>query len=140
MRQHFKVGIVMEKTEVCRNVKLTDSINVTELGFFDHLRLLLSRVSNSDEAELDARQQVTAEHMRRKAALENLFSNALKRMNEVGKSSVTLGVSSEFLPCLDEVIDKEYGMGRFYTFEVYKKNLPSTVKHKFTVVIRTKVS
>ena len=130
----------MEKKEVCRSVKLTDSINVAELGFFDHLRLLFSKLSNSDEAELDAKRQVTAEAMRRKAALESLFNGALKKMSDLGESSVTLGVSSEFLPCLDEVIDKEHGMGRFYDFEVHKQDLPMTVRHKFTVIIRTKVS
>lgn len=130
----------MEKTEVCRTIKLTDNVNAAELGVLDQFRLLISKVSNSDEAELDAKQKKSAGEMSKKAALERLFDRAVEKMQELGETQVVLGVSSEFLPYVDEVTDPIRGKGRFYDFEVYKKEYPISVRHRFTVVIKTKVS
>ena len=126
------------KKEVCRSVKLTDNVNAAELGFADQVRLLLSRVANRDEAELDAKVKLSTEELGKKAALEKLFDTALERMHALGEKQVTIGVSSAFRPYIDEVIDPVCGRGQFYDFEVYRKNLPVAVRHRFTVVIRTK--
>lgn len=126
------------KKEICRSVKLTDNVNAAELGFIDQLRLLVAKVANKDEAELDAKLKLSMAELSKKAALEKLFDTALERMHELGEKRVTIGVSSEFLPYIDEVIDPVSGRGRFYDFEVYRKNLPITVRHKLTVVINTK--
>lgn len=126
------------KKEVCRSIKLTDNVNAAELGFMDQLRLLISKVANKDEAELDAKLKLSVDELSKKAALEKLFDTALERMRELGEECVTIGVSSEFLPYIDEVVNPVSGRGRFYDFKVYKKNLPTTVRHKFTVVITTK--
>lgn len=129
-----------EKKEVYRSVKLTDDINAAELSVVDQIRLLLAKVSNADEAELDAQTKLSREKLRRVSALNRLLTTAIEKMQSKGESSVTIGVSSEFLPYIDEVVDDKFGLGRFYEIRVYKKDLPSTVKHLFTVVIKTKVS
>lgn len=126
----------MAKKEVYRSVKLTDNINATQLTVTDQVRLLLAKVSNNDEAELDARTKLNAEHMKKIAALNRLFDTAIEKMQNCGKSQVTLDVSSEFLPYIDEVVDEKHGKGRYYDITVYKKDLPSTIKHLFLVVIR----
>jgi len=129
-----------DRKEVCRRIKVTDNVNIVKLGVLDQLRLLASRAGNSDEAELDARQKITVEKMRKIAALNYLFNTAIEKMLERGNSSVTLKVSSEFLPYIDEVIDTKRGMGRYYNFRVYKRDLPLTVRHTFVVKISTRVS
>lgn len=129
-----------ERKEVYRSVKLTDDINAAELSVVDQIRLLLAKVSNADEAELDAQTKLSREKLRRVSALNRLLTTAIEKMQSKGESSVTIGVSSEFLPYIDEVVDKKFGLGRFYDISVYKKDLPSTVKHLFTVVIKTKIS
>lgn len=130
----------MTKKEVYRSVKLTDNINTAQLKVVDQLRLLLSKVSNNDEAELDARTKLNSEKMRRISALNRLIDNAVERMRKLGESQVTIGISSEFLPYIDEVVDKKHGKGRYYNIDVYKKDLPITVKHLFRIVIRKKIT
>ena len=61
-------------------------------------------------------------------------------MQDMGKNSVVISLSSEFLPYIDEVIDPIYGQGRFYEFEIIKRNIPINVKHSFIVKIKKKWS
>lgn len=129
-----------EKKEVYRSVKLTDNINPAELTVADQVRLLFSKISNNDEAELDASTKLSAANLRKVSALGKLLDKAAEKMQELGEPSVTIGVSSEFLPYIDEVVDKEHGKGRYYDIAVYKKDLPITVSHKFIVRISKKRS
>lgn len=131
---------MVAKREVCRSVKLTDNVNAAKLKFGDQVRLLLSRISNNEEAELDARLKLSADVLGKKAALERLLDTAVERMHSLGKNQVTIGVSSEFLPYIDAVTDERTGKGRFYDILVYKKDLPPEVHHRFTVIIKTRVS
>lgn len=128
-----------EKKEICRSIKLTESINTAALSITDQIRLLFSRAVNNDEAELDARTKYNVENARRKSALSNLLTKAIDRMQELGESKVTIGVSSEFLPYIDEVTDSKRGLGRYYDIEVWKKDLPQTIRYRFTVVISKRV-
>lgn len=128
-----------EKKEVCRSIKLTENINTAALSITDQLRLLFSRATNNDEAELDARTKYNVENARRMSALNNLLTKAVDRMQELGESKVTIGVSSEFLPYIDDVVDAKRGLGRYYDIEVRKKDLPHTIRHKFTVVISKRI-
>lgn len=131
---------MVAKREVCRSVKLTDNVNAAKLKFGDQVRLLLSKVSNNEEAELDARLKLSADMLGKKAALERLLDTAVERMHSLGKNQVTIGVSSEFLPYIDAVTDERTGKGRFYDIRVYKKDLPPEVHHRFTVIIKKRVS
>lgn len=124
--------------EVYRSVKLTDNINPVSLSVVDQIRLMFAKLSNDDVAELDINEKITVNKMQKVAALDTFFDKAIKRMRAVGKDSVTISLSSEFLPYIDEVIDPIYGKGRFYEFEVIKRNIPINVKHTFIVKIRKK--
>lgn len=124
------------KREVCRQVKLTDNINVASLSILDQLRLLVSKVSNNDEAELDAQVRYNTERMRKLAALKSLLETAVENMIAKGADSVSVGVSSEFLPYIDEVVSSTHGLGRYYDITVRRKDLPYKVKHRFTVIIK----
>lgn len=128
----------MKKEEVCKTIKLTANVNTARLGFFDQLRLLFSKVSNSDEEELKALSRINVEKAKRISALTRLFETAIAHMKKKNEKQVALGVSSEFLPYIDEVTSTTMGMGRYYDFEVHRRDLPKTVKHLFTVVIRLK--
>lgn len=124
--------------EVYRSVKLTDNINPVSLSVVDQIRLMFAKLSNDDVAELDINEKITVNKMQKVAALDTFLDKAIKRMQAVGKDSVTISLSSEFLPYIDEVIDPIYGKGRFYEFEVIKRNIPINVKYTFIVKIRKK--
>ena len=125
-------------SEYYRSVKLTDNINTASLSLADQFRLLFAKLSNDEVAELDTNEKLNAARLRKVAALSKFIDKATDRLNELGEDSVTVSLSSEFLPFIDEVIDPVRGKGRFYTFEVRKRNIPMDVKHTFIVVIRKK--
>lgn len=130
----------MEKgKEVYRHVKLTDNIKTTSLSIMDQLRLMFSKLSNDDVAELNTNEKLTSEKMRKVAALTDFLDKVTDRLSNTNQPSVTVSVASEFLPYIDEVINDVSGKGRFYDFEVMKKNIPIDVKHQFIVKIKKKI-
>ncbi|MCI9050713.1 MAG: hypothetical protein HFI05_02125 [Lachnospiraceae bacterium] len=126
--------------EVYRSVKLSDNINPVSLSIVDQVRLMFAKLSNDDVAELDINEKLTINRIQKIAALDTFINKALRRMQDMGKNSVVISLSSEFLPYIDEVIDPIYGQGRFYEFEIIKRNIPINVKHSFIVKIKKKWS
>ena len=129
----------MNRKEVYRSVKVTDNVKLSALSVIDQIRLIASHLSNDDVAELRSMDKLSSDELRKQAGLTDFLSKAAEHMTENGTSSVTLAVASEFLPYIDEVIDKETGLGRFYRFEVFKRDIPFEVQHKFIVKIYKQV-
>lgn len=122
------------------HIKATENTTLAKLSFLDQFKLLLSRFSNDEVAELDAAEKLSRQTLSMRAALINLFTNATKGLEEGEHNSVTLSVSSRFLPYLDNVIDSVHGMGQFYDFDVKTKDLPLNVDYMFVVKISRRVS
>ena len=127
-----------EGKEVYRCIKLTDNIKPSSLGVMDQIRLMFSKISNDDVAELDTQEKLSVSRLKKLAALSRFIDTATKRLNDLHESCVTVQLASEFLPFIDEVIDPVRGKGRFYDFEVIKPDIPIEVKHQFIVRIRKK--
>lgn len=125
---------------VSTHIKATENTTVAKLSVIDQIKLLFHKVSNEDAAELDAAEKLSASQLREKASLMSLFDGATKKITDGEAQSVTLQVSSRYIPYLDEVTDAKYGMGRFFDFEIKKKDLPINVDYKFLVIISRKVS
>ncbi len=123
---------------VSTHIKPTENTTLVKLSIPDQLKLLIRKFTNSDVAELEANEKLSRNELKMKASLTKLFTAAKDQMKERGKDSVTLSVSSDYLPYIDEIVDETYGMGRYYTFHVYKKDLPLTVKYKFVVIMERK--
>lgn len=125
---------------VSRHIKVTEDTTLAKLGVFDQIKLLIARFSNNDVAELDAAEKLSGAAARMKASLLKLIKTAAKGMQDGSMQSATLQVSSKYLPYIDDVIDPVRGEGRYYDFEVYKKDLPADVEYKFLLVIKKKVT
>jgi hypothetical protein len=74
------------------------------------------------------------------ASLTKLLRTAAQQLESGEHDSVTLSVSSKYIPYLDEVIHPVRGLGRYYTFEIFKQDLPINVDYMFIVKIRRKVT
>ena len=120
---------------IYRSIKMDDNTNRTSLNVMDQIKLILASFSNNTESELDISEKLSADKLKKIAALTTLFEKAIARAKELQQSSVTLKVSSDFLPYLDDVIEEQHGLGRYYRFEIFKKDLPLTVNHFFVVRI-----
>lgn len=125
---------------VSRRIKVTEDTTLAKLGVFDQIKLLISKFNNNDVAELDATEKLSGAAARMKASLIKLINTATEDLHDGTRQSVTMQVSSKYLPYLDDVIDPVRGEGRYYAFEVHKKDLPATVEYKFILVIKRKVS
>lgn len=130
----------MEGEIVGTRIKATESTTLAKLSIIDQIKLLISKFNNDDVAELKAQQSLSSTMLTMQASLERLFSTAVEGLEDGKHSSVTLSVSSKYIPYLDEVIDDKHGMGRFYSFQVFKKDLPINVEYMFTVRIERKVT
>lgn len=130
----------MEGEVVSTHIKATESTTLAKLSFFDQFKLLLHRFNNNDAAELDAAEKLSRVTLKMRASLQNLFTKAVEGLDEGVHQSVTLEVSSKFLPYLNDVIDKDRGMGRYYSFDVISRDLPMSVEYKFIVRISRKVT
>lgn len=129
----------MEGEVISTRIKATESTTLAKLSFADQFKLLIHRFNNDDAAELDAAEKLSRDTLKMRASLQNLFNKATAGLNDGVHESVTLEVSSKFLPYLDDVIDSKRGMGRYYTFEYKTRDLPITVEYMFVVRISRKV-
>lgn len=121
-------------------VKPTESTTLAKLGIVDQFKLLVSKFNNNDADELKAQESLSVNALKMQASLEKLIRTAAEKIDGVNHNSVTLSVSSKYIPYMDDVIDAKHGLGRFYEFEVHKKDLPITVDYKFIVIIKRRVS
>lgn len=121
-------------------IKPTENTTLAKLSVLDQLKLLIGKFTNEDVAELDAAEKLSANSLKVRASLIKLFETACTNMTENGKSKVTLSVSSKFLTYIDDITNSVDGMGRYYSFEIIKRDLPITVDYKVIVIIRKKVS
>lgn len=128
----------MAKQEIYRSVKVTDNVKTSTLSVIDQIRLIISKAARDDQQELIVSERLSVDSLTKISALMDFFENAVKAMNEKKASSVTMKVSSEFLPFIDEVAGGRCELCKFYNFEVIKKDVPIRVKHFFIVKISKK--
>ena len=129
---------MVEKEFITKAIKPDENTTLAKLSLTDMIRLLFSKISNNDVAELDANEKLSASYLKNVASLSKFIDKATERIINGAEKSVTVQLSSEYLPFIDEVIDPINGKGRYFNFEVYKKDLPQSVKHKFIVKISKK--
>ena len=130
-----RVDTMSEKKEVYRYVKLNDNVKAISLSTLDKLRLLLSKIGNDAAKELDASEKISAEHLKQQAALSLFLDKAIENMESRGESSVTVKISSDFKPYLNDVIDPISGKGRYYSFSVSKDDKALVIKHNIYIRI-----
>lgn len=130
----------MEGELISRRVKVTEDTTIAKLSVLDQFKLLISRFNNDDVAELKAQESLSTNALTMQASLEKLIRTAASKLDGVNHSSVTLSVSSKYIPYMDEVIDEKHGLGRFYKITVFKKDLPVNVDYKFVIRVERKVT
>ena len=125
---------------VSTHIKVTEGTTLAKLSIWDQFKLLIRKFSNDDVAELDAAEKLSGASARMRASLMHLINTATKEIKEGRRHSVTIAVSSKYLPYIDEVIDPVHGEGQFYEFIPHYKDLPPNIEYKFPLEIRKKVT
>jgi 2-hydroxy-3-keto-5-methylthiopentenyl-1-phosphate phosphatase len=104
-------------------IKVTNNTQTQKLPIFDQLRLLLGKVSDDENIQMEAEEKISKANIEMKSSLSNLIDSVTKKMNEIGSSSVTLSISSRFKPYFESVLSSTNGKGRFYNFEIVDNNM-----------------
>lgn len=130
----------MEGEVISTRIKPTETTTLAKLTIGDQLKLLISKVSNEDAAELDAAEKLSTIAMRERASLSRLIKTAASGLESGEHTSVTVSLSSKYIPYLETMLDKKRGLGRYYDFEYNLKDLPITVEYQFPIRITRKVS
>lgn len=128
-----------EPKEVSRSPRMDDNVTLTSLSPIDTLRLIMTKLTHDDSAELDNAEKLSAERLKKVGSLTKLFERATTKMNNLRKKSVTLQIASSYLPYIDEVTNSKTGLGQFYDFNYNKDTgIPASVPHFFICEVRVK--
>ena len=128
-----------EPKEVSRSPRMDDNVTLTSLSPIDTLRLIMTKLTHDDSAELDNAEKLSAERLKKVGSLTKLFERATTKMNNLRKKSVTLQRASSYLPSIDEVTNSKTGLGQFYDFNYNKDTgIPASVPHFFICEVRVK--
>ena len=133
---------MLNKTEIVRYTKVTDDTDISKLDLTSQIQLLFSRVINNKAIELDASTKQTKNQMMRKASLLQFMKKATMNLDNGKNQSVTVSLSSDFMPYLDSVINNDTGLGRYYSFKILNekelKNRLAGVRYKIVMKISKK--
>lgn len=130
----------MDGEIISSRIKATENTTLAKLTIFDQIKMLLGRFNNDEVAELKAQEKLSIHALTMQASLEKLIRKSAENIDGVKHNSVTISVSSKYIPYMDDVIDEKKGLGRFYKFTVHKQNLPINVDYMFTMRVERKVT
>ncbi len=130
----------MAKEVVNKRVKVTENTTLANLGLMDQIKLLLHNFNNDEVEELKAQEEISRNQLKAKAELYRAITKATKAFEDNKHDKVLMEISQKYLTYVDEVTDKQYGLGRYYDFEIVKQDLPVEFGTKFLLTIKRRVT
>lgn len=118
-------------------LEVTDETPIQKLSIMDQFRLLVRRLSNSDAEQLKADDAETVYELQLKADLQEFLYKATKKVRNGEEQSVTMNISSKFLPVLDSVLEGPT-IKPFYTYEIHKPEVDLDIDYfiRLTLEVR----
>lgn len=127
------------KKPIFVTMKATDDTDVLKLPIIEQIKLLFGKVNQSEIQKLEAAEKVNRARLEMESNLIALVNRVTERMRQLGEDSVTVAISSEFIPYFDDVLNEKTGKGRFYDFTFKYPNTPILgVEYKVEVTIKIK--
>lgn len=118
-------------------LEVTDETPIQKLSVMDQFRLLVRRLSNSDAEQLKADDAETVYELQLKADLQEFLYKATQKVRNGEEKSVTMNISSKFLPVLDSVLEGST-IKPFYTYEIHKPEIDLDIDYfiRLTLEVR----
>lgn len=113
-------------------VEIDDSTPIQRLSVSEQLRALVRRLAQDDREQLRAEDAETVYLLQLKADLLEFIYKATEKLRHGEHSSVTVSLSSKFLPVLDEVLGSP-AITTYYTVSVSKPTIDYDVEYFFTM-------
>lgn len=118
-------------------LEVTDETPIQKLSVMEQFRLLIRKLSNSDREQLKADDAETIYSLQLQADLLEFIKRATERLRNGQERSVTLQLSSKFLPVIDEVLDGP-SIKPFYTTRVDNPQIDYDIDYYFTVYMEVR--
>lgn len=118
-------------------IEVDDNTPIQKLSVLDQLRLLVRNLTNTDREQLKTDSAETAYELQLKANLLEFLHKATEKVRNGEHRSVTVAVSSRFLPVLDEVLASP-SISNFYTVSVFKPDIEFDIDYDIRVTLEVK--
>lgn len=110
-------------------IEVDENTPIQKLSVMDQLRVLIKKITSDDSAELMAEDAVTLNLLRLKADLTGLLDKALEPIRQGKRRAVSISLSNEFDPVLDEVINSP-NISNYYYVDVTRPDIEYDIPYK----------
>ena len=117
--------------------QVDDRTPIQKLTLGEQVRVLLRQLTHSKKNELATEDAVTREYLVMRANLLDFISKATKSIREGKHKSVTMSVSNQFDPVLEEVLNSPQ-VQNFYTVKVSRPNVEYDIVYFIKVRLEVK--
>lgn len=118
-------------------LEVTDDTPIQKLSIAEQFRLLVRKLSNSDAEQLKADSAETVYMLQLQADLREFLYKATAKVRNGDEKSVTMEISSKFLPVLDTVLNSP-AINPFYTWSISKPEVDWDIDYFFTLTLEAK--
>ncbi len=110
-------------------IEVDENTPIQKLSVMDQFRVLIKKMTADDAAELMAEDAVTLNLLRLKADLIGLLDEALEPIRQGKRRAVSISLSNEFDPVLDEVINSP-NISNYYYVDVTRPDIEYDIPYK----------
>lgn len=118
-------------------IEVDETTPIQKLSFSEQLRVLIQRLTNEGKEQLKADDAETVYQLQLKANLLEFLQKATEKVRQGEHRSVTVSVSSRFLPVLDEVLEST-SIQAYYTYKVEKLDIEYDIEYFIQVTLEVK--
>lgn len=118
-------------------VEVDESTPVQKLTFSEQLRVLIQRMTNENKEQLKADDAETVYQLQLQANLLEFLQKATEKVRQGEHKSVTVSVSSKFLPVLEDVLESS-SVSTYYTYTVEKPEIEYDIEYFIQITLEVK--
>lgn len=118
-------------------IAVDDNTPIQKLTFSEQLRVLIQRMTNESKEQLKADDAETVYQLQLKANLLEFLQKATEKVRQGEHHSVTVSVSSKFLPVLQEVLEST-SISTYYTYIVDKPEIDYDIEYFIKITLEVK--
>jgi len=118
-------------------VEVDDNTPIQKLSLSDQLRVLIKKLTDDEKEQLRADDAETVYQLQLKANLLEFFHKATEKVRQGEHKSVTMAVSSKFLPVLDEVLESS-SIATYYKVSTFKPEIEYDIDYFIRVTLEVK--
>ena len=117
--------------------EVNDSTPIQKLSLKDQFRVILKKLTTTQEDELKNEDTVEEYKMELYANLLDFLNKALKPVREGKRSSVKLQISNKFNPVIEDVLNQD-AIKKYYNYNLVRPNIQYDIHFFNTLYLEVK--